>query len=77
MFTICLKYDHDLTQEPLPLWVTKFTILVDLYYTLSFCKPCLRLEKRLFKEIHQYFIFTKFTSPWGWGVKKFTINFGH
>ena len=54
-------------------FITCLIILV--YYTLILSKPCPQIEKKIFKEIHQFYSLTpKITSPWsGGGVMKFTI----
>ena len=46
------------------------------YFTLSLSEPCLWVEKKIFKEIHQFYTYyTKITSPWGRvGVMQSTIS---
>ena len=49
--------------------------LAHYYYIFSLSARCTGVEKKIFKEIHQFYTFyPKITSPLGGGVMKFTIS---
>ena len=50
--------------------------ILNYYHTLTFSEPNPGVEKKILKEIHQFYTFhPKITFPWGWGVGVMTFTF--
>ena len=60
-------------KKPFSLWIMKFTILIGRpflchhYYICNLSETCLGVEKKIFKEIHQFYPFTPKLPPLGVG----------
>ena len=72
MISVYVLYGHILAQEPLPRGHESYNFgrpfFCHHYYIHSLSEPCPWVEKKIFKEIHQFYTFyPQITTPWGGG----------
>ena len=78
-FSLYDLYGQAPAQEPLPRGLEIYNfgkpILCYYYYTLSLSEPCARVQKKIFKEIHQiYNFYPKITFHSEKGVIKYIVT---